>query len=617
MIPSTPSFYQRPRPYSERVALFPFRAVVLRRWSDTFRLQTASLTRMTPSIRSRRKCRSAWGYEIKGITRQLVAAKSQWNAHTLPCLLPTEILADIFEICKETEDLDEQRYLPYTIHRRSYPGWFKVTKVCRHFRTVALGHAVLWTTLSAHIPPTWKLFLTRSLSAPLDVRADTRYMHESRFLPLILDNVGRIRVLSILGRDSQITTSSLLINLLEEQGLPLLEGLTLAWQSGGYTLSDDFLRRRAPRLRSLELRGVGMSWHSTSPLSLRTLTLARAPITYSWEDVFAGLRNMPMLESLTIDGSLFADKYSGGSTVVLPRLGRLRLYNTDGNEPLDFWLHIRMHPSCDLKFTFGWSSVTTETYAKVVAATHKHLSQPSVPTYTKLILGCDTREDGTLFRVAMLAAPYPSHDVDESMVDDNDQSYSNLTLASHIDRRNTELELSVATLFPAEPVRILVLNKIFMGAREPAVIDRLFRRFPGVDTLELVGSETAGRILTSIVETTFTPDQPLYLPSLTTLSFKEVDFDSRLPDRIRAQIPGIDRSACLYDLLRLALQRRARQGARIQALMMSYCFAEEDVSCVETCRPYVDSLQWEVTMCLEETWIEEEMWVEEISEGEN
>ena len=77
------------------------------------------------------------------------------NLHTLP----TELLAYIFHFC--TEVLKDPT-LPY-------PAWLPITHVCRYWRTVALTHAKLWTSIDPGLSSQWvKVFMERSQTMLMD-----------------------------------------------------------------------------------------------------------------------------------------------------------------------------------------------------------------------------------------------------------------------------------------------------------------------------------------------------------------------------------------------------------------------------------------------------------------
>src|SRR6266404_5506260 len=74
--------------------------------------------------------------------------------------LPVEILAHIFAFCTEVpNELD----LPY-------PAWIPITQVCNRWRTIALRHPPLWTSITRGLSLQWiKAFMARSQNMLMDL----------------------------------------------------------------------------------------------------------------------------------------------------------------------------------------------------------------------------------------------------------------------------------------------------------------------------------------------------------------------------------------------------------------------------------------------------------------
>ncbi|KZV74492.1 hypothetical protein PENSPDRAFT_193842 [Peniophora sp. CONT] len=302
-----------------------------------------------PSIASRHEAQRASGYKIEGLTRQEAAA--QWNAHALPCLLPTEILEDVFELWREIEPISRTWILE--MHKwKVHLGWLSATVVCQHFRAVALGHTALWSTLNKETP--WELFLGRSRNSLLCV--DTKGVMEPEYLPSVLANLGRIREL-YLSETSADGAAEIF-----KRDAPHMRFLYVRGHSGTkYTLDDDFLLNRSPSLRSLRLRGnVEMPWGISSPLPLRCLSLrmSHKSSKYSFRDLLSCLRNLPLLEKLEIYCSLPEGGDVGNATISLPHLKYLSLYEYDAS-PLFLWSSITLSAFHCVEVTLEkWTSAT-------------------------------------------------------------------------------------------------------------------------------------------------------------------------------------------------------------------------------------------------------------------
>ena len=75
--------------------------------------------------------------------------------------VPVELLARIFTLYKDVSD-DNHRHLPY-------PACLPITRVCRHWRTVALDHPTLWTSITPVLSLRWiKACMERSQSVLMD-----------------------------------------------------------------------------------------------------------------------------------------------------------------------------------------------------------------------------------------------------------------------------------------------------------------------------------------------------------------------------------------------------------------------------------------------------------------
>jgi hypothetical protein len=104
--------------------------------------------------------------------------------------LPPEILADIFVRC-----------VPVSIGRlRTSLIWLNIPKVSTLWRDVALGCPEFWSTLVVLRPKWTPVFLARSKTVPLVVRADVRKLDASggqRLDTILLDNISRLGTLEV------------------------------------------------------------------------------------------------------------------------------------------------------------------------------------------------------------------------------------------------------------------------------------------------------------------------------------------------------------------------------------------------------------------------------------
>ena len=113
---------------------------------------------------------------------------------------PVELLQMIFTYCTEIADK----------HYAS-PPWIAITRVCRHWRAVALDHHPLWTSITSKLTLGWtKAFMERSEPLPVSVSFITHAKScydispSLRELIVLLSNCTRLRSLFIFAHPSFI-----------------------------------------------------------------------------------------------------------------------------------------------------------------------------------------------------------------------------------------------------------------------------------------------------------------------------------------------------------------------------------------------------------------------------
>ena len=113
---------------------------------------------------------------------------------------PVELLQIIFTCCTE---LTDKHY--------AAPPWIAITRVCRHWRAIALDHHSLWTSITSQLHFCWaRAFMERLKPALVDVTIFS-YALSSGSTPLsildivtLLSDCTRLRSLHIAGRPSHI-----------------------------------------------------------------------------------------------------------------------------------------------------------------------------------------------------------------------------------------------------------------------------------------------------------------------------------------------------------------------------------------------------------------------------
>jgi hypothetical protein len=110
--------------------------------------------------------------------------------------LPVEILAHVFTFCT-----DRPRNKSFPLN--SSPAWLPITRVCRHWRTVALSHPPLWTSITPELSFRWiKIFVERSRTMLMDFDIHIFLYREpnySKDITLLLSDFTRIRSLRFTG----------------------------------------------------------------------------------------------------------------------------------------------------------------------------------------------------------------------------------------------------------------------------------------------------------------------------------------------------------------------------------------------------------------------------------
>jgi len=206
--------------------------------------------------------------------------------------LPVELIARIFTFYTEVPD---NLFLPY-------PVWLPITHVCHHWRTVALSHAPLWTSITRGLSLRWiKAFMERSRTmlmnfdiriAPLgsDIRTHDASLYND-YVILLLAEFTRVRSLHLTG--CYHTISPIVDSL--RSSLPI-QSLSLCLEDDGgwrrYILPDDLFGGKAP-IRRLQLVGAS---HIVAPhWLLRGVTHFTGTLPMLFSELLDALRQMSAL----------------------------------------------------------------------------------------------------------------------------------------------------------------------------------------------------------------------------------------------------------------------------------------------------------------------------------
>lgn len=285
-----------------------------------------------------------------------------FNSHSRTVTLPPEVLSHIFlsQACAIFDD-HLAKYQHGALNFSSYDqhshlptySWTVVSRVCRHWRMVALDCPLLWThiVLDERYPPHCvQAFVNRSQGLPLtlvvyaaqethcagctgtfNTRANYRVAIDS--LREILPRTRRLYVFIAKARCAEVWNALSGINDATELQALHIETMGVA----RYTPSDNERAIAVPnnltahlpaRVNELVYKAVGLHWaNDFLPSTLRHLVVTE----YQYEEgadlgsLLAALRNMPHLESLDIDPVPPASREPRYKHVELPSLQRLRV----------------------------------------------------------------------------------------------------------------------------------------------------------------------------------------------------------------------------------------------------------------------------------------------------
>lgn len=274
-------------------------------------------------------------------------------AKTVPAeSLPVELLARIFLLAKQDQDRESFDYgTPYP----SQPVAEVLSQVGTHFRRVALGHSLLWTTVVIeHRTRSDRVqaYCSRSTSSPLSIRIDlkkawcrtTRAVdHVFELLEIVLHHRLRWETLSIhLGME--LTAGRSIVSYLCTYPAPNLHSLTLSIdEADELSHAAAFASPAVPTIFTqgtkmislLRLRGLAVHAFRPPFAGVTTFHLdgtLPAPISYSAFRTI--LTEMHQLSHLSLYGNAVEDwplaHGTLASVISLPALNSLRIHSVEG-----------------------------------------------------------------------------------------------------------------------------------------------------------------------------------------------------------------------------------------------------------------------------------------------
>ncbi|KAF8555397.1 hypothetical protein OG21DRAFT_913855 [Imleria badia] len=245
--------------------------------------------------------------EITGPKSVLFNISAQRNPPSFISRLPTETLEAIFihGACDYHSEASGHAIA-------SAPSWVNVSYVCRHWRSVALHCATLWTYLFLTSPRWTNELLARSKQAPLKLHVNMSYVGVSFKVGLysldqVMKHVERVQECHISLPLVPVMQENWLVSKLSSPA-PRLQHLTISvpdvpWE---WQLPSELFDGDTPALRTLELIGCRVAWYSLQLSGLTTLSLCRVPARFHQNtgDLLATLRCMQDLTHLCLDHAL-------------------------------------------------------------------------------------------------------------------------------------------------------------------------------------------------------------------------------------------------------------------------------------------------------------------------
>jgi hypothetical protein len=358
-----------------------------------------------------------WDDEIQAIQEMLSFAQARRN-ELVPCSsLPPELLGRVFEFL-----LLPKQHRELTKHRHS---WVAVTHVCKRWRTIALGHAALWSTISTVSKQPWDIFLQRSRTSLLSISAS---MSDStpEYSQYIAEHLHRVRVLSL--QTLSHIDQSILTSLLGATTAPELQVLRLRRTGhSSQVLPPEFFSEVAPNVREIKLENFQFPWTTIAPhivsldvsaewaVPTENGTRLRKPDFFTMQDILQCLSRMPNLRTLSLarlPNSLPLIRITSGGShepdlINLPHLTKIHLAG-QVRPCVRFWRLLRAHPQVQVLMRTS-QSFHEGVLKDVISSLKDRLYAPDYPTLTKISLEMN---NNSLLSFSVRAAPIPREEPD-------------------------------------------------------------------------------------------------------------------------------------------------------------------------------------------------------------
>lgn len=192
-----------------------------------------------------------------------------------------EILSAIFMECAYEWRMSLSYWRP-EFQRPEFPQWISVSQVCRHWRNIAKGCALLWSHFFRMSVEWVDIFLERSKTAPLAIRFDLDCVDQEDPFPALSSVVKHMdRILDISIRfprhiegdiGSYFVHPAPLLHSFEVNSFEVKRDFTMP---SSFIIRNNMFKGVTHGLRKLHLSCVHVDWSSSVFTNLIDLTLDR------------------------------------------------------------------------------------------------------------------------------------------------------------------------------------------------------------------------------------------------------------------------------------------------------------------------------------------------------
>jgi hypothetical protein len=226
------------------------------------------------------------------VERGAIARQKQLrNAHSPANRCPPEVLTRIFLFCRPS----------WWMHSTPLLNFLRVTHVCAHWRTSALGYPALWNLVPCQNVARTDFMLARAKSVNLVYRGFGRAntMEDERREARLLQDMSRVQVLELQMVPDYLRAA---VKSALEGPASFLETLDLTHVLGTrWPALAPLFNGQLPKLRTLRVQDSQFPWMASYLSQLSSLTLVRIENEISAPDMVLTLKEMQCLERLDVE----------------------------------------------------------------------------------------------------------------------------------------------------------------------------------------------------------------------------------------------------------------------------------------------------------------------------